>query len=133
VDGFSLHADVRVPARERPRLERLARYVLRPPLATERLTETGDGRLAYHFKRPWSDGSTQAVFTPHVFLERTAELNDGPVSSFLRLILKIGTGGLAREGPARLTGNQLWSQNTINVEENAEAGDISPPAWLADP
>jgi hypothetical protein len=78
VEGFSLHADVRVPGRERSRLERLARYVLRPALATERLSETGDGRLAYHFKKPWSDGSTHVVFTPQVFLERLAALIPPP-------------------------------------------------------
>jgi hypothetical protein len=78
VEGFSLHADVRIPARERLWLERLARYVLRPPLATERLAETGDGRLTYHFKNPWSDGSTHVVFTPQVFLERLAALIPPP-------------------------------------------------------
>ncbi|MFO0985593.1 MAG: transposase [Planctomycetota bacterium] len=78
VEGFSLHCDVRVPGRERSRLERLARYVLRPALATERLTETGDGRVAYHFKNPWRDGSTHVVFTPQVFLERLAALIPPP-------------------------------------------------------
>src|SRR4029453_10218797 len=32
--GFSLHADVRIAARDRSRLERLCRYVLRPAIAT---------------------------------------------------------------------------------------------------
>ena len=35
--GMSLHADVAVPARDRKRLERLCRYVARPPLALGRL------------------------------------------------------------------------------------------------
>jgi len=35
--GMSLHADVAVPARNRKRLERLCRYVARPPIAIERL------------------------------------------------------------------------------------------------
>ena len=35
--GFSLHADVAVPAPRRDRLKHLARYLLRPPLALERL------------------------------------------------------------------------------------------------
>ncbi len=43
--GLSLHADVAVPARDRKRLERLARYVARPPLAAERLTKLDDGQL----------------------------------------------------------------------------------------
>jgi hypothetical protein len=36
VGGFSLHANVAIPARDRRRLERLCRYVGRPPVASER-------------------------------------------------------------------------------------------------
>ncbi len=54
--GMSLHADVVVPARDRQRLERLCRYVARPPLALVRLEATPDGRLAYRLKTPWRDG-----------------------------------------------------------------------------
>ncbi len=35
--GCTLHPDVAVPARDRRRLERLCRYVARPPVATDRL------------------------------------------------------------------------------------------------
>jgi len=57
LEGFSLHADVAVPAHRRDRLEHLCRYLLRPPLALERLTETSGGQLLYEFRRPWADGS----------------------------------------------------------------------------
>jgi transposase-like zinc-binding protein/putative transposase len=43
VEGFSLHANVRVAANDRDRLEHLARYLARPPVATERLTLLADG------------------------------------------------------------------------------------------
>jgi putative transposase len=39
-EGFSLHADVAVPARRRDQLEKVCRDILRPPLARERLTES---------------------------------------------------------------------------------------------
>jgi hypothetical protein len=48
--GVSLHAKVAVPARDRRRLERLCRYVARPPVATERLSRLEDGRLLYRLK-----------------------------------------------------------------------------------
>ena len=51
VSGVSLHAEVCVPARDRMRLERLCRYVGRPPLALERRSLLPDGRLLYHLKR----------------------------------------------------------------------------------
>ena len=55
---MGLHADVAVPARDPRRLERLSRYVARPPLANERLEEQSDGRLALRLKTRWRDGTT---------------------------------------------------------------------------
>jgi hypothetical protein len=63
--GMSLHAEVAVPARDRRRLERLCRYVARPPLANDRLEEQPDGRLTLRLKTPWRDGTT------HVLMERS--------------------------------------------------------------
>jgi hypothetical protein len=44
LEGFDLHANVWVGARDRARLEQLCRYLLRPPLAGERLLGDGEGR-----------------------------------------------------------------------------------------
>jgi hypothetical protein len=76
--GFSLHADVAVPERRRDQLERLCRYLLRPPLAVERLTESTGGQLLYQFKRPWRDGSTALLMNPLELLERLAVLVPPP-------------------------------------------------------
>jgi len=76
--GMSLHADVAVPARDRRRLERLCRYVARPPLALERLEELSDGRLAYRLKTPWRDGTTHVVMERTELLERLAPLVPPP-------------------------------------------------------
>ncbi len=53
--GFSLHAATRVRAQDRRRLERLCRYITRPPLSNARLHDIGGGKLAYELTRPWSD------------------------------------------------------------------------------
>src|SRR5207249_8180426 len=45
LDGFDLHADVSAPAGDLARLEHLCRYLLRPPIAQERLALTPDGRV----------------------------------------------------------------------------------------
>jgi len=42
--GFDLHANVEVPAADRPRLEQLCRYLLRPAVAQDRLRLLDDGR-----------------------------------------------------------------------------------------
>jgi hypothetical protein len=74
LEGFSLHANVAVPARRRDQLERLVRYLVRPPLALDRLTESTDGQLVYQFRRPWRDGSTALLLEPLELLERLAAL-----------------------------------------------------------
>ncbi len=78
VSGVSLHANVAVPARDRKRLERLCRYVARPPVATERLSRMADGRLLYRLKHRWRDGTTHVVFEPGELVEKLAALVPPP-------------------------------------------------------
>jgi hypothetical protein len=78
VGGVSLHANVAVPARDRRRLERLCRYVARPPVSTQRLSRLDDGRLLYRLKQRWRDGTTHVVFEPQELLEKLAALVPPP-------------------------------------------------------
>ena len=48
-DGFNLHAAVRVAPHDVEALERLCRYVQRPPLSHDRLTQQADGTLFLKF------------------------------------------------------------------------------------
>ena len=84
VDGFSLHADVCVPARDRAQLERLCRYVARPAIASERLELLPDGRVRYRFKRVWRDGSVAVEFDPLDFVGKLAALVPRPHSNLVR-------------------------------------------------
>ncbi|MHC4921003.1 MAG: transposase [Planctomycetota bacterium] len=78
-EGFSLHANVWVPAHRRDRLERLCRYVARPPLAEQRLSvNERTGKVIYGFRRPFRDGSTHVVLDPLSFLSRLAALVPPP-------------------------------------------------------
>ena len=61
VRGVNVHAQRVVDGRDRKQLERLCRYLARPPLAHERLSELPDGRLRLELKTPWSDGTTAIV------------------------------------------------------------------------
>ena len=76
--GFNLHVGVRVAAHGRRRLERVARYILRPPICLERLTLREEGRLVYALKRLWLDGTTAVVLTPFELLERLVALVPPP-------------------------------------------------------
>jgi len=72
--GFSLHAGLAAKASQRDKLERLARYVSRPPVATERLSLTQAGNVRYALKTPYRDGTTHVIFEPEDFIARLAAL-----------------------------------------------------------
>jgi len=66
--GFSLRAGVAARGGERENLEHLARYVSRPPVATERIALTDGGRIRYALKTPYRDGTTHVIFEPLDFM-----------------------------------------------------------------
>lgn len=70
VEGYNLQAATRLGAQDREGLERMARYRARPPIARERLSQLDDGRLELRLKRPWRDGTTAFLFTPHELIQR---------------------------------------------------------------
>ena len=70
-------------ANDRAGLERLCRYVLRPPFAQERLHLRADGRVALELKRAWHDGTRELVFEPLEFLERLAAMTPRPETNLL--------------------------------------------------
>src|SRR5437899_4528 len=57
---------------------RLARYVSRPAVSTERLSELPDGRLLYRLKRRWRNGTTEVVFERSDFIAKLAALAPAP-------------------------------------------------------
>jgi len=75
---MSLHAGVAVPANDRNRLERLCRYVARPPLAHDRLQALPDGRLALRLKTRWRDGTTHILMERRDLIDRLVPLIPQP-------------------------------------------------------
>ena len=76
--GFSLHANTEVKGSERERLEKLCRYIARPPIAEMRLKEVAGGKILYKFKKEWSDGTQGVVFTPLELIEKLVALIPEP-------------------------------------------------------
>jgi hypothetical protein len=76
--GFSLHAGLEIQPGERAKLERLCRYVSRPPVATERLALTPSGQVRYQLKTPYRDGTTHIVLEPLDLMARLAALTPPP-------------------------------------------------------
>jgi hypothetical protein len=83
LEGFDLHANVWVSTHDRAGLERLVRYVLRPPFAQERVRLRSDGRVALELKTAWHDGTRELVFEPLEFLERLAAMTPRPETNLL--------------------------------------------------
>jgi hypothetical protein len=76
--GFNLHAASRAAANDKQGREILCRYVLRPPLANDRLVLLPDGKVKVAFKRPWSDGTREAVLDPLALIARLAAIVPPP-------------------------------------------------------
>jgi hypothetical protein len=76
--GFSLHAGTVCEDFQRNKLERLCRYITRPPIATKRLSVDAQGRVVYRYKQPFRDGSTHVVLEPLDFIARLAALVPRP-------------------------------------------------------
>ncbi len=76
--GFSLHAGIDIAPNQRPKLERLCRYVSRPPVATERMSLTSSGHVRYQLKTPYRDGTTHLVIEPLDLMARLAALVPPP-------------------------------------------------------
>jgi hypothetical protein len=72
-----------VRADDRPGLERLCHYLLRPPLAQERVEILPDGRIGLTLAHAWADGTRALVFGGVEFLEKLAVLIPKPRSNLL--------------------------------------------------
>jgi len=82
--GFSLHAAQSVPAHDRQALERLLRYILRPPFAQNRLSLSPDGQVVYQLRRPWVGGAQELILDPLDFLRRLTALLPRPYAHATR-------------------------------------------------
>jgi hypothetical protein len=78
VGGVDVHAKVAVGARDHPRRERSCRYLLRPPLAQDRLTLQPDGRLRLAFEAAWKDGTHAVLLDPLDLIARLCALVPPP-------------------------------------------------------
>jgi hypothetical protein len=70
--GFSLHAATRAGAEDEAGREALLKYVLRPPIASERVQSGPDGLVRIALKKPFSDGTVAIDMDPLSLLCRLA-------------------------------------------------------------
>ena len=73
--GFSVHNRVRVEPEDQPAVERLARYIMRPPISLDRVEWGGEGVVHYRAKgghdgRSLPAGDAAEAFDPAEFIAR---------------------------------------------------------------
>ncbi len=126
---------VSVGARDRARLERLCRYLCRPPVALERLELHPSGKLRYSLKKPWSDGSVAVLLEPEDLLSRLCAIIPPPRFHLVRYFGVLSSHASRRRevvpGPAATTGR--GKQLTLFQKEDRDDGDPprrKPWAWL---
>jgi hypothetical protein len=76
--GFNLHGATRVAANDKQGRLTLCKYILRPPLANDRLKILDDENVRLEFKKAWSDGTTSVELEPLALIARLAALVPPP-------------------------------------------------------
>lgn len=133
-NGFDLHAGLVVPAGHRERLERVCRYALRPPVARDRLSVTGDGQVRLALRHRWTDGTTHVSFAPVDLLGRLAVLVPRPR---INLILYHGVRGpraawrsaVVRREPSQSGGEARTEHPSGQAGQGTPRTDMPDAAW----
>ncbi len=126
VQGVNVHAGVEVPAGDRAALERLVRYLLRPPLSLKRLSLREDGVIAYRLQRPDGRGRTILLMTPVEFLSRLTAILPAP-----RLALRRQLGVFAPGSPDRR--KVIPTKAPLKSCHPRSSGDVAEPASATTP
>jgi hypothetical protein len=71
-DGFTLHAATHAGALDAAGREALLRYVLRPPVAQDKIEHRPDGLVRIVPKKPYADGTVAVDMDPLSLLSRLA-------------------------------------------------------------
>jgi len=107
-----LHAATTVAAGDRAALERLCKYVARPPLAVGRLTQVSDDLLSFQLKTPWSDGTTAILLSPLELVEKISALVPPPGRHLVRYHGILAPHSKRREKVVPTTSEEEQSEDT---------------------
>ncbi len=132
--GFSARNRVRVEPEDGPAVERLARYIMRPPISLERIGWSGDGEVFYRPKgghdgcaRP--PGDPAEAFDPAEFLARDNARSGAPPAP--RQVVRGVLERLAGQAPATGRGHRglppiQWTARRVRARLGARKGSRTP-------
>jgi hypothetical protein len=138
VRGFNLHGKTRVDGQDREQLEKLCRYIARPPIAQQRLNILEDGRVRYDMKRIWKDGTKAIVLSPFSFIARLCALVPPPYFHLTRFHGLLAPNSKYRAEvvpqPEQMPGSaqqlQLFDANESGTQDKPATAGRFPWAWL---
>ncbi|MBK8998729.1 MAG: transposase [Myxococcales bacterium] len=139
VRGINIHAAQVVDGRDRRRVERLCKYITRPPVAQDRLERRADGKLELSFKRAWRDGTRALVFEPADIIPRLVAAVPPPRWHLIRYFGVLSSHSSRRrlvvpQPPPDSTANKPAPARGDQLELLGETDDAPPPrkrwAWL---
>ena len=113
---------------QREKLERLCRYVSRPPVASERLALTASGQVRYTLKTPYRDGMTHIVLEPVDLMARLAALVPTPRMHLTRYH---GVWAPHSQHRAAVTPAHRGRGAATPPVSGADAAKLSPPRHVA--
>jgi len=82
--GFSLHAATRIAPGDKEGLERLCKYVSRPPLAHGSLQQLKEDEYSFKLKTAWNDGTTHLILSGMELIEKLSALVPPPRVNLIR-------------------------------------------------
>ena len=109
--GFSLHAGIACKSHQRKKLERLCRYITRPPIAERRLSLANNGNVVIALKTAYDDGTTG---TPSPMLS-----DGGPTQSHGVHGALSGAGAQTTGQPHAVSWGFFTQQQTAQVRRSA--------------
>jgi hypothetical protein len=129
LDGFTLHAATTAGAQDPAAREKLLRYVLRPPIAQERVEPRADGLVRIVLKRPFADGTVAVDMDPLSLLVRLASAVPPPRYHTVKYagVLASASPWRARLRPALIDEGGSATRNEEHVAEEHVAGGDAPP------
>lgn len=77
IGGYSIHAGTSIAKNNRTELERLFRYILRPPVAEDRIDIRGEN-IIYKLKSQWRDGTQAIMHSGTEFIEKLVAIIPQP-------------------------------------------------------
>ncbi len=111
-----MHAGVSAKASERDKLERLCRYIARPPVSVHRLSLTREGNIRYELKTPYRNGTTHVVFEPLDFISKLAALIPAPRVNLTRFHGVFAPNSRYRSGIVTQSSHRKFAEKEARTE-----------------